>query len=154
MELIFIRHAKAEERREGLVDIDRHLTDKGKEKYAKLLPELEEKLGPLKERNFVSWSSPANRAQETAALATDKLKLEKPRIHEIIYTGEIEKFLEALKTVQDDATLLVFGHKPTLSEWVYEFTGESRRMRKGSMVSMKVTQRDPLKATFNWQIRT
>ena len=153
MELIFIRHAKAEERREGLVDIDRHLTDKGKEKYAKLLPELEEKLGPLKERNFVSGQVRLTEHKKLP-LAADKLKLEEPRIHEFIYTGEIEKFLEALKTVQDDATLLVFGHEPTLSEWVYEFTGESRRMRKGSMVSMEVTQRDPLKATFNWQIRT
>lgn len=153
MELILIRHAKAEDRAKGLVDIDRHLTDKGKKKFNKLMPELKERLMPLEDRTVVTWSSPANRAVETAEITVSELGLEEPSIHEFIYTGEFEKFLKELETVQDDATLLVFGHEPTLSEWVEQFTGESVRMRKGSMVSMEVTEKSPLTAEFMWQIK-
>lgn len=152
MELILIRHAQDEDGAGGFEDLERHLTDKGKKKYHKLMPELKEKLAPLKDRTLVSWSSPANRTLETAEIAVEELDIEEPSVHEFIYMGELEKFLDELETVQDDATLLVFGHESTLSEWVEKFTGESRRMRNGSMVSMSVSQKSPLKADLNWQI--
>lgn len=155
MELILIRHAKAEDQEASVPDIERHLTDKGKAKFKQLTPQLKEHTGQVDASQFVSWSSPANRAQETAEIALTALDLPAPEIHECIYTGDLEQFTKALQAVSDsdDATLLVFGHEPTLSDWVETFTGQAVRMKKGSMVSITLSSKDPIKGQINWQIK-
>lgn len=153
MELILIRHAKAEDQAASVPDIERHLTEKGKAKFKQLTLQLKEHTGQVDAKQFVSWSSPANRAQETAEIALTALDLPAPEIHECIYTGDLEQFTKAIQAVSDDATLLVFGHEPTLSDWVETFTGQSVRMKKGSMVSMTLSSKDPIKGQINWQIK-
>ena len=44
MEIIFIRHGKAEKRHVDLIDLDRHLTGKGKKRFQKLMPIFKRKL--------------------------------------------------------------------------------------------------------------
>ena len=153
MKIILVRHAKAEDKREDLDDIKRHLTKKGKEKFNDLIPKLKHKLRSVDKKQIVSWSSPANRAMETAGIVIKAINLDKLITHEFIYSGNIDIFKKELEKVEDDMTLLVFGHEPTLSDWVEELTVETIKMKKGAMVSLSVTDKSPLKAEIEWQIK-
>ena len=64
MDLFLIRHAIAEERREGLVDADRSLTDKGRERFAAVV----ESLGRSGFRFDRVYHSPWLRALQTAEM--------------------------------------------------------------------------------------
>ena len=64
VELVLVRHAIAEERREGLPEAERELTERGRERFRKLLVGYA-KLGVCP---TTILSSPWTRASETAAL--------------------------------------------------------------------------------------
>lgn len=153
MEIILIRHAKAESRKLGLEDIERHLTEKGRKKYRALVPQLGEKLAPIDERHIIMWSSPANRARETAEIVTNELQIEVDAIKDFIYTGEFAQLSAELQHLDDDVTLLLVGHEPHLSNWSRQLSGEEFTLKKGAMISFKVASRTPLKADLQWQIQ-
>lgn len=152
MEIILIRHGKAEEMREGLEDLQRHLTDVGKEEIQKLAPRLKEKLEPLDKRTIIFWSSPAKRALQTAQLVADELHTPINFIHDFIYEGDFEKLSDEVQKLDEDTTVLLVGHQPNLSEWVEQMTGEKMKIEKGSMLNLKVTNRSPLEAKLQWEI--
>ncbi len=91
MEIILIRHGIAEEKRADLEDIKRHLTKKGKKKFQKLMSELKEKLELDEEKTLQLWSSPANRALETADIVAEALQIKIDAIHNFIYEENFEK---------------------------------------------------------------
>lgn len=152
MEIILIRHGKAEEMGEDLDDLQRHLTDVGKEEIQKLAPRLKEKLEPLDKRTIIFWSSPAKRALQTAQLVADELHTPINFIHDFIYEGDFEKLSDEVQKLDEDTTVLLVGHQPNLSEWVEQMTGEKMKIEKGSMLNLKVTNRSPLEAKLQWEI--
>ena len=152
MKLMLIRHAHAEEKREDLEDIKRHLTEKGIESFKSLMPELKEKLEPLAERNLLLWSSPANRAMETAEIVADALQIPINSIEGFIYEGDFKTLSNRIQVEDDETTLMVVGHEPSLSEWAEEMTGEPTKIRKGDMLHFEVTQKFPLKAELQWTV--
>jgi phosphohistidine phosphatase SixA len=152
MEIILIRHGEPEENREGLEDLQRHLTEKGKEEMQKLMPELKERLEPVDERTIVLWSSPAERAIETAQIVADELQTPINSIHDFIYEGDFEPMSHEVQKVNDHATLLMVGHQPNLSEWTKYMTGEDVEIGKGDMLNFKVTKQLPLEAELQWKI--
>ncbi len=152
MEIILIRHGEPEENREDLEDLQRHLTEQGKEKMQKLMPELKERLEPFDERTIVLWSSPAERAIETAQIVADELQTQINSIHDFIYEGDFEPMSHEVQKVNDHATLLMVGHQPNLSEWTKYMTGEDVEIGKGDMLNFKVTKQSPLEAELQWEI--
>lgn len=153
MELIFVRHAKAEERRDNLDDRQRHLTEKGKAKFTQLMPQLLEKLSPSKDLPYIIWSSPANRAIETAEIVAQSLEHLIDDQYEFIYTGDFEAFTTALQEVDDKVTLILVGHEPTWSTWSAKLANRSIDYKKGGIASFKLTSKDPVQANFLWQIQ-
>lgn len=152
MEIILIRHGEPEENREDLEDLQRHLTEQGKEEMQKLMPELKERLEPFDERTIVLWSSPAERAIETAQIVADELQTQINSIHDFIYEGDFEPMSHEVQKVNDHATLLMVGHQPNLSEWTKYMTGEDVEIGKGDMLNFKVTKQSPLEAELQWKI--
>lgn len=152
MEIILIRHAKAEKKREDLEDIKRHLTQKGKEQFQKLVPKLKEKLDPIDKQTIIIWSSPATRALETAHFVADELQMHISSIHDFIYEGDFEKLSSEVQKTDDNTTILVVGHQPSLSEWVQYMAGEDVKIGKGDMLNFKVTNQSPLEAELQWEI--
>jgi phosphohistidine phosphatase SixA len=152
MEIILIRHGKAEEKREDLDDIKRHLTQKGEEEFQKLTPDLKEKLDPLDKRTIIIWSSPAMRALETAQFVADELQTDISSIHDFIYEGDFEKMSSEVQKMDDHTTILIVGHQPSLSEWTKHITAEDVKIRKGDMLNFKVTNQLPLEAELQWKI--
>ncbi len=152
MQIILVRHAHAEERREDLEDIKRHLTKEGKEIFKRLMPELKERLQPIAKQKLLLWSSPANRAMETAEIVAEALDLSVDTIEGFIYEGDFKTLSSWIQDVADDALLMVVGHEPALSEWAKEITGERMKIRKGDLLQFEVTQKFPLKAELQWKI--
>lgn len=154
VEIILVRHGVAEDRAYELVDIDRELTKKGRERFKKQMVELMNKLDT--DKDIVIWTSPALRASQTAEIIEDELETGNIFVHDFIYTGNFNSFLFELEKVEDDTILFVVGHEPDLSHWAGIIDGGYHRFRKGTMVSFevtdKVTDKDVLDAEFKWVI--
>ena len=100
MELILWRHADAED---GVPDMARKLTKKGRKQAARVAEWLEERLP----KDYVLISSPAVRARETAEA------LGKPKLVEALAPGATTR--EILQTAgwpEGDATVVLVGHQP------------------------------------------
>ena len=116
------------------------------------MPELKERLELFDERTIVLWSSPAERAIETAQIVADALQTQINSIHEFIYEGDFEPMSHEVQKANDNATLLMVGHQPNLSEWTKYMTGEDVEIGQGDMLNFKVTKQSPLEADLQWKI--
>ncbi len=152
MEIILVRHAKAEKRRMEIEDDRRYVTKKGEEKFQKLLPELREKLHLPSERKVILWSSPALRALETAHILARNFQINISSVHDFIYEGDFEQLTQAIQTIDEETTLFIVGHQPYLNEWIYDLTGKEEKIKKGNIISLKITSRNPLEAKAQWMI--
>lgn len=153
MELILIRHAKAEDRSEGLEDLQRHLTEKGKAKFTRLMPQLLEKLSPIEDRSIIIWSSPAARAIETADIIAHAIDHPIDEQHDFIYTGDFDAFITNLQSVDNQTTLILVGHEPNWSIWSAKLANRSLDYKKGAIASFDILSKTPVQANLLWQIQ-
>lgn len=152
MEIILVRHGKAEKKQEDLDDRKRKLTNKGIKEFQQLTPELKDKLKPLEKEKIALWSSPARRALETAHIIAQDLLLYTLTTEEFIYAGDFEQLSQKIQQMEVDHTIFVVGHEPALSVWTEAMTGKEMKIRKGDMLSFNVTSSEPLKAELQWVI--
>jgi len=122
--LYLVRHAKAGWHDPALADFDRALTKKGHRQAEQMSWRLHKK-GVRPERLV---SSPAVRAFETAEIFADTLGIDRsnimPRIE--IYEGGVEALASVVRSLaDDDNTVLLFGHNPSISHFVQWLTGKS-----------------------------
>lgn len=153
MKLILIRHAIAEDRRIGLDDRERHLTEEGKKKFHTLMPELKEKLAHLKNPIYNLWSSPSYRTMETAEIVADTLNIDVIEENEFIYSGDYLHFSDAIQEAQEEAIFILVGHEPTLSEWSGMMAHQPKKFKKSEIRAYTVQAFDPLSATISWRIK-
>ncbi len=113
--LIFVRHGKAEEPAEGISDLERSLTIKGKivsGQMARDLKALEKSPGTI-------LTSPAFRAIETALIFADEFGIppEEIKINSSIYykmnLPSLKELLSAAGKKSD--TIALFGHNPSFT---------------------------------------
>ena len=114
--LIFIRHAKAEEGNPSISDFERSLTTKGKV-ISMLMA------GKLKEKdsfNGIILTSPAFRALETAIIFSKVLGIEPAKIimSDYLYLKMNYHYLRDILSGINDKTesVMLFGHNPSFSE--------------------------------------
>lgn len=175
MEIIFIRHEKAEEGHADLPDRERRLTQVGQEKAQEAVQKLVDYLkdvdtvadpevglvGNSVEAEIESthpttviWTSPALRAQETAQPYVEALG-GSAELHDFIYTGEYKKLRKAVEELpQSVETLIIFGHEPSLSKWIEKLTDETVKMKKGNRASVKLKRpfKQPLAGKYKGKI--
>lgn len=151
MDIILIRHATAVEADGTSRDIGRVLTAKGREDMAALLPRLRLRLMPG--QRLVIWSSPADRALETAQIIARGLGVDKISCFHWIYSGNFEAFRRALRLVDSGAALLVVGHEPHLSSWSEALSGEWISFKKCGMLCLRLTDEAVPEARRLWAIR-
>src|SRR3569833_764756 len=110
MDLIFWRHADAEDEREELADVDRPLTGKG-EKQA-------QRVGAWLDRHLPEGArvlcSPALRCQQTALALGRKIKLH----DELALGASAASVLEAAQWPSARQAVIIIGHQPVLGEAV------------------------------------
>lgn len=121
--LYLVRHAKAGWEDPARSDFDRSLTKRG-HRHAEEMSERLRKKGITPERLI---SSPAQRALETAEIFADELGIERREIVQKIeiYEGGIDALAVIVRSLADeDNTVMLFGHNPTISHFVQWLTGK------------------------------
>ena len=113
MEIYILRHGIAEEAKPGQGDAGRRLTADGKQKLARILA-CARKAGV---RPGVVLSSPYKRAMETAQMACEELRVERPIVKtEVLLPMErAERVWDEIRVYKDASQLMVVGHEPQLS---------------------------------------
>jgi phosphohistidine phosphatase len=125
MDLILWRHAEAED---GIADLSRELTEKGRRQADKMAVFLRQKL-PADTRVLVS---PAVRTQQTVAALTRDFTT----IPGIAPGASVHAILQAVRWPNAGGTVLVVGHQPTLGGVVAQLLGcelESIRIKKSGL---------------------
>lgn len=118
--LYIIRHAKSSWDHPGLEDIDRPLANRG-------IRNAGDMAGRLKKAGLIPqllFSSPANRALNTALLMSKKWKLEPERlqIHELLYDAYIPDIKQVVASAPAHITdLAIFGHNPSFTAYASSF---------------------------------
>lgn len=114
--VFLVRHAKAEEPKEGLSDFSRSLVEEGMNDAKNMAKKISGKISG----NMLFISSPANRALETAHIFAERLNYPAAKIllKESVFDGPSEQFLTLLKETEDSYdTVVLFGHNPSISEF-------------------------------------
>lgn len=124
--LILMRHAKAKQFREDAPDISRELSEAGKRSLAATLPETL-KLIPAGTRLRI-WSSPAERAIETALIvqaSCQRRGIDAPPEIEIVdslWQQDFGSFMESVRADESEV-ILATGHNPFICEATAQLTG-------------------------------
>jgi phosphohistidine phosphatase len=133
-----MRHGKAEDPLEGISDLERSLTLKGKIVTRQMTKILKEK---VKDPGTI-FTSPAFRAYETAVIFAGEygISAEKIRINNAIYFHLDEKTIFDILRLTDENTdtIALFGHNPSFTNLAGYFCKESCDvMPKSGIVSLK-----------------
>lgn len=157
MEVILVRHGIAEDKDLRDDDLKRQLTDKGKEEVEQLMPKLMRKLEDKDKDSILIWSSPANRALETAHIISSEFEIEQSTVHDFIYDGDFHSFSKELsKELSNntkETTIFVVGHQPSLGQWYTQLTGDIVKIKKGMFLSVDVQSVTPIVANPKWTLR-
>ncbi len=148
MQVVFVRHAAAQDQAAGLDDISRELTPKGIAAFQALMPQLKER---LQGRPVSIWSSPAARALGTALILRSTLGIDSMKTHDWIYLGDDAALAYALMHAGEEIVLIV-GHQPHLSDWSEILTGQYIPYRKGDMVCLELADNRLRGARLLWRI--
>jgi phosphohistidine phosphatase len=137
MDLILWRHAEAHEQDAAESDLDRALTAKGERQAARVAAWLNRQL-PATTRVL---SSPAKRAQQTAAALDRKVKT----VAELAPEGGVEALLHAVRWPDAREPVLVVGHQPTLglaAAYLLAAQPQPWTVRKGAVWWLRARERD------------
>ncbi len=137
MDLIFWRHAEAEDERDGLDDLQRSLTPRGEKQAARMAKWLDLQLP----ENARILCSPALRCEQTVLPLGRKYKLR----DELAPDNEPEGLLEAADWPGARQSVLVVGHQPMLGKAVAKLIGlrsDTCPIRKGAVWWLRTRERD------------
>ena len=125
MKIYFIRHGEAEIYADH--DFKRKLTTLGKKKLEEsfkiFAKNLEDK------RSFKIYSSPLERAKETAEILAKHLD-STYEVKDYLAGGRIK---DILKTLDKDDNYIFVSHEPFISNWIYQLTGDMKIISRGSI---------------------
>ncbi|HSU20550.1 histidine phosphatase family protein [Comamonadaceae bacterium OTU4NAUVB1] len=137
MDLIFWRHAEAEDWTDGCDDLQRVLTPRG-EKQAKRMSSWLDRQLPEGTRVI---SSPARRCEQTVMALERRYKLRE----ELAPDTTPQALLAAAGWPNGKSVVLVVGHQPSLGQAISQLLGwqhESCPVRKGSVWWIRTRERD------------
>ena len=137
MDLIFWRHAEAEDWTDGCDDMQRALTARGEKQARRMAGWLDRQL-PEGTRII---SSPARRCEQTVMALERRYKLR----DELIPETTPQALLAAAGWPNGKSVVLVVGHQPALGQAISQLLGwqhESCPVRKGSVWWIRTRERD------------
>ena len=149
MDLIFWRHAEAEDENEALADIDRPLTSRG-EKQA-------QRVGAWLDRQLPDGTrilcSPALRCQQTALALGRKFKLR----DELAPGGAAGDLLQVAQWPHARHPVMIVGHQPVLGEVLAQLLHLPNGgcvVRKGAVWWLRTRERDGHDQTLVWAVQS
>jgi phosphohistidine phosphatase len=149
MDLIFWRHAEAEDEREGLPDLERALTPRGEKQAARVAAWLDLHLP----ENTRILCSPALRCEQTVLPLGRKYKL-----REELQPGAIPAaLLDAAQWPAAKQPVVIVGHQPVIGETLAQLLrveGGSVAVRKGAVWWLRTRERDGSGQTVVWAVQS
>ena len=149
MDLIFWRHAEAEDERDGLADIDRALTGRGEKQAARMGAWLDRHL-PEGTRILCS---PALRCEQTALALGRKFKL-----REELAPGAVPaQLLAAAQWPHARHPVMLVGHQPAIGETLAQLLrmdAGTCAIRKGAAWWLRTRERDGAEQTLLWAVQS
>lgn len=131
-DLIFWRHAEAEDYSGSGLDTDRALTKRGRKQAAKIAKWLSKKL-PI---DTIVLVSPALRCQQTAAALQETHSVTSTTLELLSVNSSPEKMISEFLKYADHKALLVVGHQPNLGFVISSYLGlpnNAVSVKKGSV---------------------
>ena len=125
MKIYFIRHGEAEIYADD--DFKRKLTTMRKKKLEEAFKAFANNLKD--KRSFKIYSSPLERAKETAEILAKHLD-SNFEVKEYLAGGRIK---DILKTLDPDENYIFVSHEPFISNWIYQLTGDMKIISRGSI---------------------
>lgn len=148
MELVLLRHAKAEDRTPVISDEARKLTSKGVKKAKAAAKGL---LCYLKDpKNAEIWFSHARRSRQTAEVMADVLGDIPLREFPAIYTGSLEELVGELRQKAEDTTVIVVGHEPYLNIWSRQLAGTALPFKKCAAACFSLEAPELTQGSLQW----
>jgi phosphohistidine phosphatase len=132
--LFLLRHAKAVSTSEALRDLDRSLSDQGREQA--------ERVGKYLKQQNISFdlvlSSTALRARETTELVlTAAGSMSEVRFDQRIYEASFQQLLELVCEIEKEKNeVLLVGHNPGLEELLKRLTGRFETMGTSTLAKI------------------
>ncbi|MDT8902489.1 SixA phosphatase family protein [Anaeroselena agilis] len=148
MELVLLRHAKAEEDSAALPDERRELVAKGR-KRAQAVAKGLERLLPADGRVEV-WTSPALRSRQTAEIIAEHLGVETVTEHAAIYAGSLDNLLAEWAGAAGERTVIVVGHEPYLGIWARQLADVTLPFKKCAAAGFSIAAPDFSTGTLRW----
>ena len=148
MEVILLRHGKAEKLASDIADFDRELTGAGRKEIKDSVAGLALYIKP--DARVQIWSSPLPRARQTARLVADGLNhaflLEKQEIPK----GDLEGLAFFWRELNNKDVVIVVGHEPYLSEWCTRLTGAVVPFKTGAAAGIEIKDPKGLEGKLRW----
>lgn len=149
MDLIFWRHAEAEDERDGLADLDRALTSRGEKQAARM--------GAWLDRNLPEGTrilcSPALRCEQTALALGRKFKLR----DDLAPGATPAQLLAAAQWPDARHPVMLVGHQPVLGETLAQLLrmeAGNCAIRKGAVWWLRTRERDGAEQTLLWAVQS
>ncbi|WP_332824646.1 SixA phosphatase family protein [Ramlibacter sp.] len=149
MDLIFWRHAEAEDERDGLADLDRALTGRGDKQAARMGAWLDRHL-PEGTRILCS---PALRCEQTALALGRKFKLRE----ELAPGATPAQLLAAAQWPDSRHPVMLVGHQPAIGETLAQLLrmeAGNCAIRKGAVWWLRTRERDGAEQTLLWAVQS
>ena len=149
MDLIFWRHAEAEDERDGLADVDRPLTARGEKQAARVGAWLDRHL-PEGTRVLCS---PALRCQQTVLPLGRKFELRDFQVRRGV--AALRQFVAQWPAARHPVMLV--GHQPALGESLAQLLrlpAGNCVIRKGAVWWLRTRERDGHEQTLVWAVQS
>jgi phosphohistidine phosphatase len=149
MDLILWRHAEAEERREGLDELDRALTSRGRKQARRVGAWLHAQLPA----NTQVLCSPALRCQQTALGLGREYRI----VDSLAPDAPPGAVLAAARWPHHATPVLIVGHQPTLGQALAQLLrlqDDNCGLRKGAAWWLRARQRDGAQELLVWAVQS
>ncbi|SFC44323.1 phosphohistidine phosphatase SixA [Alkalibacterium subtropicum] len=136
IELLMVRHGKAEDRSADKDDAKRQLTEEGKAEFRDFIASVKKDLET--DQNVKVWTSPLARAKQTAAILTEQMDWPEADEKEFLESGDYTAFRNEVQTLDADTRLVCVGHKPIQGDWVGLLTSRPYSFKKGGAALVRL----------------
>jgi phosphohistidine phosphatase len=152
MELVLMRHGKAETHSDAKADFERELTSIGRKKMKQAARGLAQCL--FKGREVQIWTSPAVRTLQTAEILRAAFgKKARLQVVDAIAEGNMKELrAEWIKAPAIDL-LFIVGHEPAMSDWTQKTSGAALAFRPGSAASILLDDPEQTIGSLAWFMR-
>lgn len=148
MQLVLLRHAKAEDQTLIIEDRDRELTAKGRKKARAVAKGLRHLLAGF--ANIEIWTSPAKRSLQTAEIMAEELNGAAISEFMAIYAGSLDELAPNWNGYGADTAIIVIGHEPHLGIWGHQLADISIPFKKCAAAAFTIDDPAIISGRLQW----